>query len=157
MSIYLFFAFAHRAFCANDIRLRPAGVNLLRPVRLAPRFAPLSKASIRCSIFAISVFRCWYRLRSAFSNLVTKSTFSPVGCLNQLRDSRLEYCVNASYFWHQLTAALQCQENFSHTISAMKNRVRTTFAVHPFQKAYLNNRSFLRLLMATDFLDSYRS
>jgi hypothetical protein len=76
---YPFFVFAQRAFCAIEIRLRPAADILPRPVGLAPRFAPFSKASIRCSIFASSVFRCWYLLRSAFSNLVTKSTFSPGG------------------------------------------------------------------------------
>jgi len=52
-----FFLFAQRAFCAMEIRFRPAAVNLPRLVPLAPRFAPFSKASIKCSILAISVFR----------------------------------------------------------------------------------------------------
>jgi hypothetical protein len=50
-----YFPFAARLrFCAIEIFLRAAADNLLRPT-LAPRFAPFSKASIRCSIFASSV------------------------------------------------------------------------------------------------------
>jgi hypothetical protein len=45
---------AQRAFCAIEIFLRAAADNLLTPF-LAPRFAPFSNASMRCSIFATSV------------------------------------------------------------------------------------------------------
>lgn len=41
--------FPQLRFCAIEIRLRPAADILPRP-RLAPRFAPFSKASIRSSI-----------------------------------------------------------------------------------------------------------
>src|SRR5580704_994080 len=58
---------AQRAFCAMEIFLRAAADNLL-PTFLAPRFAPFSNASIRCSIFASSVISASCRLRSAFSN-----------------------------------------------------------------------------------------
>jgi hypothetical protein len=75
---YFFFLFAQRAFCASEIRLRPAADSLPRLARLAPTFAPFSNASISCSIFANSVINMWCRFRTAFSNLVTMSTFPPI-------------------------------------------------------------------------------
>jgi hypothetical protein len=53
-AVVAFRVLAHRAFCAIEIFRRAAADNLL-PSTLAPRFAPFSKASIRCSIFATSV------------------------------------------------------------------------------------------------------
>jgi hypothetical protein len=84
---YFFFLFAQRAFCASEIRLRPAAESLPRLVRLAPIFAPFSNASIKCSTFANSVINMRCRFRSACSNLVTMSTFPPIcdwECANSL-------------------------------------------------------------------------
>jgi len=75
---YFFFLFAQRAFCAREMRLRPAAESLLRLARLAPSFAPFSNASIKCSTFANSVISLWRRFRSSFSNLVTMSTCPPL-------------------------------------------------------------------------------